>query len=751
MPDAMNDFSQFPGHIGETYRDSRPWFSPPVRPPGGAPNILFVVLDDVGYSDLGCYGSEIQTPHIDALASAGLRYSNFHVTSMCSPTRASLLTGRNAHAVGVGAIAEWSNGFPGYQGRISPSAATVAEMLAEHAYGTYAVGKWHLSNLSNYTTAGPHEHWPLGRGFSRWYGFLGGYVDHWHPDLHEDNHPVRHVPRPGYHLSEDLVDRAIGQIRDHATSAPDRPWMQYLAFGAGHWPLHVPKPFVDKYRGRYDAGWDAVRIERLARQKRLGLLPDDTALAPRNPGVPLWDDMEPDARTVCARLQEAYAGFLDHTDEQIGRLMAYLGQTHQLDNTLVVLLSDNGASGEGGPTGAINIRKHLQTERETVGYILENLDIIGSEYSFPHYPMGWAQVSNTPLKWYKKNTHGGGIRAPLIVHWPRRIRQTGGVRHQYHHVSDLVPTVLDLVGVGAPEVYKGTPQMPLHGISMAYTFDQAEAPTRKQTQHFELVGDRALWHRGWKIVARHEKGADFHQDRWELYHLDRDFSETRDLAAQQPERVQAMVSLWWDEARRYGVLPLDDRESERALAFFRDGMPMRYELQAGMARFDRLLVPAINERHFRIEALLERHQPEDGGIVLSCGNRFGGYLLYVHQDRVVFEYVYSEALTHTLSAGLCLGAHTVEVRCERLGGKAARFELRVDGQLADTFEAAATWSTYGITAGLTCGYGNAPVSARCPPPGDFRGSMGRVLVELADTGESVPTDAKAFSAILQEE
>lgn len=748
---TSSDFSRFQGRIGETYRDSEPCWDVPARSPQGAPNVLFIVLDDVGFSDLGCYGAEIETPHMDALAAAGLRYSNFHVTSMCSPTRASLLTGRNAHSVGVGAIAEWSNGFPGYQGRISPSAATVAEMLAGHAYGTYAIGKWHLSNLANYGAAGPHEHWPLGRGFSRWYGFLGGYVDHWNPDLHEDNHPIRHAARPGYHLSEDLVDHAIGQIRDHVTSAAERPWMQYLAFGAGHWPLHVPKAFLDKYRGRYDAGWDQVRERRLDRQKQLGLVPADTALAPRNPGVPLWEEMAPDARTVCARLQEAYAGFLDHADAQIGRLVAYLRHTAQLDNTLIFLLSDNGASGEGGPTGAINIRKHLQTERETVGYILENLDIIGSEYSFPHYPMGWAQVSNTPLKWYKKNTHGGGIRAPLIVHWPKGITQVGGVRHQYHHVSDVVPTVLDLLKVPAPEVCKGVPQMPLHGISMAYTFDQAEVPTRKAIQHFELVGDRALWCQGWKIVARHEKGTDFHQDRWELYDLANDFSETRDLASEHPERVQAMVALWWEEARRYGVLPLDDRESERAQDFFRDGMPLRYELQAGMARFDRLLIPAINARNFRIEAALSLRHPDDGGIVVSCGNRFGGYLLYCAQGRVVFEYVYTEAVTHTLAADLPVGAHVVEVRCERQAGLAARFELRVDGRSVDAFEAPGTWNTYAITAGLTCGYGNAPVSSRCLPPGDFTGVIDRVLIELDERAEPHVPEVPPFVAILQEE
>ena len=302
----MTSHEPFHGRIGRTWRDSQPWRQPEPAAPAGAPNILFIVLDDVGYSDLGCYGSEIETPRMDALAQGGLRYSNFHVTAMCSPTRASLLTGRNAHSVGMGSIAEWSTGFPGYQGRITPHAATVAQMLAKTGYGTYAVGKWHLANMGDYPTGGSREHWPLGKGFNRWYGFLGGFIDHWNPDLHEDNHPVQRPPKEGYHLSEDLVDRAIGFVRDHVTSAGTRPWLTYLALGAGHWPVHVPQQWIAKYKGRYDAGWDAVREQRLARQKAMGLLPADTPLAPANPTVRAWDSLAPEERALCARLQETF-------------------------------------------------------------------------------------------------------------------------------------------------------------------------------------------------------------------------------------------------------------------------------------------------------------------------------------------------------------------------------------------------------------------------------------------------------------
>ena len=744
----MPGIDEFQGHIGPTYRESEAWWPRPASAPSGAPNILFIVLDDVGFSDLGCFGSEIPTPRMDALAAGGLRYNNFHVTSMCSPTRAALLTGRNAHAVGVGAIAEWSNGFPGYQGHITRHAATVAEMLSDHAYGTYAVGKWHLSNLANYGAAGPHEQWPLGRGFSRWYGFLGGYVDHWNPDLHEDNHPIRHTPRPGYHLSEDLVDQAIASVRDHVTSAPHRPWLTYLAFGAGHWPLHVPADEIARQHGRYDEGWDVIRARRLEKQKALGIVPPDTALSARNPGVSAWDALDADERKVCARLQETYAAFLSHTDTQIGRLVDYLEHTGQLNNTVIVLLSDNGASGEGGPTGAVNIRKHLQTEKESVAHILERLELIGGEHSFPHYPMGWAQVSNTPLKWYKKNTHGGGIRAPLIVHWPRRILDGGAVRGQYHHVIDIVPTLLDELGLKAPEVYRGVSQLPLHGTPMGYTFDQADAPTRKQIQHFELVGDRALWHQGWKVVARHTKGADFAEDRWELYDMATDFSETRDLASQHPLRVREMVDLWWQEARRYQVLPLDDRESERAFAWFRDEMPRRYEYQAGMARVDRLMVPAINGRSYHIEAELRLATAHAHGIVLACGNRFGGYVLYCAHGMAVFEYVYTDTVTHTLRAPLRPGAVVLKVQFERTEAAGGVFSLWLNGERMSEVRAPGTWTTYGITAGLTCGYGNAPVSQACLPPAVFSDEIKQVVVQIDDDRLAMPP---SFSAMLEEE
>ena len=600
-----SDTERFLGAIGSTYRNSEPWWPQPASPPHGAPNIVFIVLDDVGFSDLGCYGSEIATPRIDTLAERGLRYSNFHVTSMCSPTRACLLTGRNAHAVGMGIIAEWSSGFPGYRGRVTRRAATVPEILSDHAYSTYAVGKWHLTNIADYGSAGPTGDWPIGRGFSRWYGFHGALTDQWNPELYQDNRPIHFVPAPGYHLSGDLVDHAIMDIRDHVTSAPHRPFFTYLAFGACHWPHHVPRDYIERQRGRYDAGWDEIRRARLVRQVELGVVPNSTKLAPRNPGVEAWSAVSPDVRRLSVRLQETYAAFMEHTDTQIGRFVDYLASIGRLDDTLIVLLSDNGASAEGGPTGAINLRKHMVYEQESPEVGLARLDDIGGEYSFNHYPIGWAQVSNTPLKWYKKNTHGGGIRAPLIVHWPKQITAAGQIRTQYHHVVDLAPTVYDILNLEFPTQYRGAVQMPIHGISMAYTFDQAHAPTRKTTQHFELMGDRAIWHRGWKAVAHHSKGADFDADSWELYHLDTDFAEIENLAQREPHRLTKLVELWWAEAGKYGVLPLDDRDWERAAARLRMNATTRYEFFGDMARIDRLAAPDISDRAYSITAEFE--------------------------------------------------------------------------------------------------------------------------------------------------
>jgi arylsulfatase A-like enzyme len=730
----------FGGVMGRTYRESTPWWPATPQAPRGAPNIVFVVLDDVGFADLGCYGGDIETPHTDRLAAGGLRYANFHVTSMCSPTRACLLTGRNAHAVGMGIIAEWASGFPGYQGRLSRRAATLAEVLRDHAYGTYAVGKWHLGPLSEALAAGPFGAWPLARGFDRWYGFHGALTDQWHPELFEDNHAVEAPVRPDYHLSGDLVDRAIGFVRDHQAAAPARPFFLYLAFGACHWPHHVPRAYLDKYRGRYDRGWDVVREERFARQRALGIVPPATRLAPRNPDVPAWDSLTADERRFVTRLQEAYAAFLDHTDVQIGRLVAFLGAIDQLQETLIVLLSDNGASPEGGPFGATNERKHLNYEPETVAEGLAALDQIGSEWAFNHYPTGWAQVSNTPLKWYKKDTHGGGIRAPLILSWPGRLGG-GGVRTQYHHVIDVTPTVLEVVGTTAPTVYQGVGQLPMHGVSMAYTFDALATPTTRRVQHYELLGDRALWYDGWKAVARHAKGEAFDDDRWELYHVDEDFSECQDLAAREPQKLRELVDRWWAEAGAFEVLPLDDREYERVAANAEARARSRYVYYPGMARIDRLSAPYITDRSWSVTAEVEIAAGGAEGVLLASGSRFAGYVLYVKDGHLVYEYVYAPAVRHTIrsAAAVPTGASVLRYEFRRTGSRRGRGTLVIDGRAVGSVEIPKTWPIHGTTAGVTCGHDTgASVSDAYTAPFPFTGALRRVMVELESDGAGDP-------------
>lgn len=750
--DMSTHESGFKGVIGRTFRDSKPWWPDEIEAPKAAPNVLFVVLDDVGFADLGCYGSEIATPNINRLADGGLRYTNFHVTSLCSPTRACLLTGRNAHAAGMGIIAEWSGGFPGYQGRISRSAATIAEVLVDHGFGTYAIGKWHLTNISDYGAAGPYDQWPLGRGFGRWYGFHGALMDQWNPELYQDNRPIDFVPSHSYHLSADLVERAIGDIRDHVTSAPEKPFFVYLAFGACHWPHQVPRAYIDRYRGRYDIGWDQVRAARLERQIALGVVPADTPLAPRNPGVQAWAGLSTGERRLSVRLQEAYAGFLEHTDSEVGKLLAFLATIGRLDDTLIVLLSDNGASAEGGATGAINMRKRMAYGPDAPEEALIRLEEIGGERAYNHYSTGWAQVSNTPLKWYKKNTHGGGIRAPLVMHWPRRILRRGN-RDQFHHVIDIAPTLYELLNIEAPTQYRGTAQTPIHGTSMLYTWDGADERTRKDAQYFEVLGDRAIWHRGWKAVAHHTKGDDFEVDQWELYQLENDFNEIKDLATAEPERLRKLVELWWAEAGRYDVLPLDDRDLERTAARLRMNRSRRYVYLPGMARVDRLCAPDITDRSYRLHAEFESVKGDTQGVIISWGSRFAGFTLYIMGGLLCYEYVRSEAIHYAITAPLSLspGARTqVELSFWRTGKNAGHVTMSLNGAAVGHVDIPATWPTYHTTAGINCGTdAGAPVVDSYSRPFSFSGRGLFVILELG--APDLPDGPGAFqSAVLEQ-
>ncbi len=501
---------EFEGSIGRYHWESQDWWPPELRPPAGAPNVLIVILDDVGFAQLGCYGSDIATPHLDALAAGGLRYSSFHTTALCSPTRACVLTGRNHHAVGMGRIVDLAMGYPGYDARIPPSCALLPAMLTPHGYAAYAVGKWHLTPEDEEHLGARRDRWPLGKGFERWYGFFPGETHQFVPALVHDNHLVE-PPRgadDGYHLTSDLIDHAIEYVEDLRNVDVDKPWLLYVATGACHSPHQAPVEWIDRYRGHFDEGWDAWRHATLSRQKALGVVPPHTELSARPDWVPPWSSLSDQERRVYARYMEAFAGFLSHTDHELGRLFARLDTMGELDNTIVIVLSDNGASSEGGPVGSLNDVRAWNVLPRTVEEADERLDEIGGPRIHNNYPWGWTVAGNTPFRRWKRETHEGGVADPLIVHWPRGIAARGEVRSQYVHAIDIAPTLLEVMAIEVPTVVGGVEQRPLDGTSFAYTFADASAADRHTRQYYEMFGCRALYDDGWKAVTYHEIQAD---------------------------------------------------------------------------------------------------------------------------------------------------------------------------------------------------------------------------------------------------
>ena len=728
----------FAGTIGKTYRDSKPHWAEAKKASTDHPNIVLLVLDDVGFSHLGCYGSDINTPRIDALAAKGLRFTNFHTTAMCSPTRAALLTGRQHHAAGMGTIVEWCTGYPGYQGQVTKRAATLADMLRPHGYNTHALGKWHLMRMTDATAAGPFDYWPLARGFDRYYGFLSSLTDHWNPELFCDNHPISRPVKPGYHLTEDLIDKSIELIRDQQCAAPGKPFFSYVALGACHSPHHVEPKYIERYKGKYDCGWDEIRKKWFKRQIELGIIPPDTVLTERNNEVLAWDSLSSDEKRVCARMQEVFAGFLEHTDKQVGRLVDYLESINLLENTLFVVLSDNGASDEGGDHGNINIRKHYAFVDEPIEELIANIDKLGSEYTYNHYPKGWGFAGNTPLKWFKMDTFGGGIRDPLIIHWPNKIKDQGGIRRQYHHCVDFVPTVLELLSINAPQNHQGIEQLPIHGKSMAYTFDNAQSPSQKKTQYFEMLGDRGIWHEGWKAVTRHKKGADFETDIWELYHVENDFSENNNLALEYPEKLKLLIDLWWSEAEKYLVLPLDDRDRERTAASLKATSRKKYIYYPGMARVDRLSAPNIANRSYQIEAEIEIDQHGANGVLFAAGGRFGGYVLFLKDNYLIHEYNCGDERRLILKSPskLSAGAHHVSFSFKKTGSLEGIGTLSCDAVKVASLAMDKMWPLLPNATGIHCGRDDgSPVSESYSCPNTFNGNLKKLIVKVEDDQE----------------
>ncbi|MDA8367914.1 MAG: arylsulfatase [Actinomycetota bacterium] len=764
------DGTPFNGVIGTTPASSSPSWPVPPAPPEGAPNVVVILLDDLGFAQLGCYGGlggRIRTPHIDRLAAEGLRYQNFHTTALCSPTRAALLTGRNHHSVGVAAVMERSTGYPGYNGRIPKDCAMLPAVLRDAGYSTMAVGKWHLTPDEQTTPAGPFDRWPLAQGFERFYGFLAGLTSQWHPELVEDNHvtDAPATPEEGYHLSADLVDHAIRWIAERKAVRPSKPFFTYLAFGAPHSPHHVATAYSDAYRGMFDAGWDVIRAETLARQKELGLMPASVTVPPRNPGVEAWDDLPEEKKRIFARQMEVFAGFVTHTDEQIGRLLTYLDESGLRDDTLVVFLSDNGASSEGGPNGFINEMWFLNGEAAAVDDMLPHLDDWGLPGTHPHYATGWAMAGNTPNRMYKSFVHEGGTRDPMIVSWPGRIADRGAIRTQFHHVTDVTPTILEAIGLDWPDRVAGHDQRPLEGTSFAYTFDQPDAPTRKTEQYFEMFAHRAIYAGGWKAVALHWSSGvlrrigfvdtevhdgDPDADRWELYHLDEDPAEQHDLAADEPERLAALVDLWHSHAHRYQVFPLDDTMLERVFAErpriveWRDHYRFHHRV-----RLPRSGSPDVRNRSFRLTASITVPDGGAEGVIAAQGGESGGYSLCLVDGRLHYVTNHLERAHYVASSAdpIAPGRHTVVVEFAGDGMLGGEARLVVDGEEAGRVAVAGTNPiTYAIAEGFEVGSDSVtPVWPRYRSPFTFTGTIHQVDLEVLS--EAPPMDTK--DAVLQ--
>jgi arylsulfatase A-like enzyme len=655
----------FRGSINVDIRDSEPDWAPfePPRAPSGAPNVVYIVLDDVGFSAMSCYGGPIETPNIDRIANAGVRYTQWHTTALCSPTRSCLLTGRNHTRNSMACITEAATGFPNASGTIPPENGMLSEVLGERGWNTYMVGKWHLCPTDEMNLAATRRNWPSGRGFERWYGFLGAETNQWYPDLVYDNHPVDQPrsPEEGYHLTEDITDKALEFIADAKAVAPEKPFFLYYAPGACHAPHHAPKEWIDRFKGRFDVGYEAIRETILARQKELGIVPSNTELPPINPigtpetrhgpdGQPFppldytrpWGSLNADEKRLFARMAEVYAGFLAHADHHIGRLLDYLAENDYLDNTMIVVVSDNGASGEGGPNGSVNEMKFANGIADDLAANMAQIDDLGGPLTYNHYPNGWAMAFNTPFKMWKRFEFNGGTADPCIISWPAGTKARGEIRHQYHHAIDIVPTIIDVLGVEPPEAIKGHVQSPLDGLSMRASIDDPASPSPRKTQFYAMLGSRSIWHEGWKAVTTHPPlsgWGHYNEDDWELYHVDSDRNENHNLAAEQPDKVRELVNIWFSEAGANQAFPLDDRSALEIMATPRPQLSAtrdRYVYRPGTAPVPEWQAVKVQGRSYVIGALVDIPAAGAQGVLFAMGSRFGGHALYVKDNRLVY-------------------------------------------------------------------------------------------------------------------
>ncbi|MFZ1320706.1 MAG: arylsulfatase [Ignavibacteria bacterium] len=656
----MNE-KKFKGVIKLDVRDSKPDWAPfsLTKAPKDAPNILFVLYDDTGLAAWSPYGGRINMPTLDKLAKGGLTYTQWHTTALCSPTRSTILTGRNHHLNGMASITETADGFPGACGRIPKQCTTIGQVLQDNGFSTFWLGKAHNVPEQDVSSGGSKSEWPLSKGFDRFYGFLGGETNQWYPDLVEDNHFIEqpYGPEDGYHLSKDLADKAIEMIKDQNSSNPSKPWYMWYNPGANHAPHHSPKEYADKYKGMFDDGYEAYREWVLPRMIKKGVLPEGTKLSPINPLpedvastapgdlVRPWDSLNAKEKKLFSRLAEVYAGFSEYTDVQIGRIIDYLEKTGQMENTIVIYAADNGASGEGSPNGSVNENKFFNGYPDELEENLKLLNVLGGPDTYEHYPTGWAVAFSTPFKMFKRYSQfSGGTCDPLIIHWPKGIKAKGQMRNQYHHSTDIVPTILEAVGLEMPKVYNGVDQYPLSGVPMNYTFTaKPDAPTKKKRQYFAMLGTRGIWENGWKASAIHApiSGAgNFDKDKWELFNVDKDRSESTNLAEKNPKKLEQLIKVWFEEAKKNNVFPLDDRgvaEINKIVRPSEEAPRTRYIYYPDTSPIPEGVAVNVRGRSYKIIADVEVTK-NSKGVIFAHGSRFGGHSLFIKNSKLYYVY-----------------------------------------------------------------------------------------------------------------
>jgi len=764
----------FKGVISLDVRDSVPDWGPYelTRAPEGAPNILVVLYDDTGLAAWSPYGGRINMPTLDRLADNGLAYTQWHTTALCSPTRSTFLTGRNHHVNRNAAITEGANGFPGASGRLPAECATIGQILQDNGFSTFWIGKNHNVPEEDISAGGSRSEWPLSKGFDRFYGFLGGETNNWYPDLVEDNRFIEppSTPAEGYHLSKDLADQALRMLRDQHSATPSKPWYLWFCPGANHAPHHAPQEYIAKYRGKFDDGYEAYREWVLARMIERGVMPQGTDLTPLNPMpedmsndadyVRPWAELNDDERKLFARMAEVFAGFSEYTDVQVGRIIDYLEQTGQLENTLIFYCADNGASGEGTPNGSVNENKFFNGYPDSLEENLQYYDQLGGPETYNHYPTGWAAAFSTPFQMFKRYAqYSGGTCDPMVIHWPRGIKAKGEIRHQYHHSTDVVPTILEVVGLQMPEVYRGVDQYPVNGVSMRYSFDAAQAPTKKERQYYAMLGTRGIWEDGWKASAVHApisgKGH-FDEDRWELYHVDSDRAESRNLAEEHPEKLQELIKVWFAEADANFVLPLDDRTAVEQLGLDRpqaEPPRSRYIYYPDTAPVPEGAAVNVRGRSYKILADVEVTKDSEG-VIFAHGSRFGGHTLFIKDHKLHYVYNFlgikpeQTFVSPELTPGkLTLGVEFIREKAGEHGESLGTTKLYVGDQVVAEGPMRAQVGKFTLSGdGLCVGFDSADPVSRSYPPGGYAYTGGEILGVGIDVGDDVYLDLEREAA-----